>query len=640
MRILGVILLGLGLLAASLGAGVPAGSSVSDVGTAYVTLSGSTSQSTPWRDASEGSRRAERDASARTAGLSMTNRTLAARTLDRDLDPAIATGQDMPAFLNAPLSQLYVYAYAGGAWQQIPWQLDDVQSGVVLTATNGLLDSPDQLVFMAADTGDQAPADSWIADVSAAAYPRYELAVTDPISPTHRGWAYVYRSATLTATVTADYVSYDTAQALMITDRYRFGSIINHPGFDRLELNGSGVDILDRTKIRAELQFLGTQTENDIAADPPALTRDGRVRVVLNGGNILAYRALQAVKLPVDLSVAPVPVLSFRVSNDLSPAASGSRYFDPNTPAGVVVDGSPDTVAASPAARWSQVSGSTGSVVRVVDLSEAGGTASTYYKDDQATDNSDTGDKKSYGDAGVKVQNPAKKFNFRNWNYILPADQPNVGAVVRRVRAQPAAGRGRGAAEPQRADRDADCATATRRHGDAYLYQHAHPDADRHRDGVGDAHPDAFANADLHGDADSRPDLDPDLDQGVSAVDPAPAIGSCLCRPSPSFPTFTATCPRWRRSRLKSEPPRRTRSTCWATWSTAAPGRLRSWTCCPISAGRCCSATMMTRCCSWGPRGWSRATPTGTAMRPCGGRASTWTAAPLDCWSGCPWSWS
>jgi hypothetical protein len=353
----------------------------------------------------------------------------APRTLDRDLDPVIVTGQDMPAFLNAPLAELFVYAYRGGTWQQIPWQFDDVEHGIVTPDSNGLLDGPDQLVFMAADTGDQAPADSWPPGTSSEAYPRYELTVTDPLDPARQGWAYLYRSRVLVPVVTTDYVSYDAGQALIISDRYRLGLMINHPGFDRLELNGSGVDILDRTKIRLEFQFMAPQTEDDIDISPPTLTRDGRVRVVLNGGDILGYRGLQVGRMAIDLSGVPVPLLSGRLSTDLSPAASGSRYFDPNIPAGVLVDGFPDVVPASPAARWSQVSGPTGSVVRVVDFSGAGGTPSTYYKDDQTLDNSDTGDKRSYGDAGVKVQNPLKKFTFRNWNYMLPAGQPNVGAL-------------------------------------------------------------------------------------------------------------------------------------------------------------------------------------------------------------------
>ena len=91
-------------------------------------------------------------------------------------------------------------------------------------------------------------------------------------------------------------------QALLTSDRYKLGQMTDHPAFDRLELNGSGVDILDRTKIHVSFSFLGLQTEDDHATTPPVLTRAGHVRVVLNGGGILAYRAFYSNTIDVDLT--------------------------------------------------------------------------------------------------------------------------------------------------------------------------------------------------------------------------------------------------------------------------------------------------------------------------------------------------
>ena len=56
---------------------------------------------------------------------------LAARTLDRDADAVIVTGARLPGFAGAPLNQLFVYAYRGGQWQQIPWQFDEVKNGAL-----------------------------------------------------------------------------------------------------------------------------------------------------------------------------------------------------------------------------------------------------------------------------------------------------------------------------------------------------------------------------------------------------------------------------------------------------------------------------------------------------------------------------
>jgi hypothetical protein len=76
-----------------------------------------------------------------------------ARTLDRDLDPVIVTA--LPAFNNVALAQLFVYAYQAGTWRQIPLQLDEMQGSKIVASGDGKLGAADQLVFMAADTGDK-----------------------------------------------------------------------------------------------------------------------------------------------------------------------------------------------------------------------------------------------------------------------------------------------------------------------------------------------------------------------------------------------------------------------------------------------------------------------------------------------------
>ena len=87
--------------------------------------------------------------------------------------------------------------------------------------------------------------------------PALELQVNDPLNATQHAWVYVYRSQTLASTITTNYVTYDASptQALLISDRYELGQMTDHPAFDRLELNASGVDILDRTKIRVPRAF-------------------------------------------------------------------------------------------------------------------------------------------------------------------------------------------------------------------------------------------------------------------------------------------------------------------------------------------------------------------------------------------------
>ena len=69
--------------------------------------------------------------------------------------------------------------------------------------------------------------------------------------------------------------------------------------------------------------------------------------------------------------------------------------------------GLPDTITITPPTRWTQVASTTGAIVNVVNIPAGlGGSQSTYYKDDSTVDSNDTGDQRSYGDAGFQVNNP------------------------------------------------------------------------------------------------------------------------------------------------------------------------------------------------------------------------------------------
>ncbi len=357
------------------------------------------------------------------------------RSLDRDSGPVVVTGDKLPAFDGVPLSQLLVYAYSGGVWRQIPWQFDEVNGGVIVPSEDGNLDHDDELVFMGGDTDDQAPTVAWIADADSQRYARYELTVADPRDSGKKGWVYVYRSATLSNTVTTDYAGYDAGERLFTGQSYRLGMLRGKLGAELLEMNGSGVDILDRTKVRVDAGPFGLFTEDDVSLDPYTVYCDGPVRAIAGvreGSSqvvMVAYRDMFQDIVSLDFSSLGIQFNSARVSADLSPAASGSTYYDANTSGGVTIDGVPDSVATSPVSDWMQASGATGTVVMVFDLDGLSGTLSTWYDDDATIDPQDTGDKMSYGDAGVYMDRPGNKLDIRICFYILPADQPNVGAT-------------------------------------------------------------------------------------------------------------------------------------------------------------------------------------------------------------------
>jgi len=356
--------------------------------------------------------------------------------LSRTLDCVVVEGSEMPAFQGVPLEQLFVYVYQGGAWKQIPWQFDEVANGHSVAVEDGALDEDDQLVFMAADVGDQAPPGAWIAEADSHNYSRYEVVVADPLAPGERGWVYVYRSQTAQDVVATDYVDYDPAHWIFTTDTYLMRVIPYRISVDRLELNGSGIDILDRTKFRLYVPELSTLlTENLVELADTPIVRDGKVRAfaTLHEGSseltLTGYRSRYELFFDMDFSSFVSTFSWMRLSADLSPEAEGSIYYDRNTAAGAVVDGENDAVATSPLTDWWQVSGNTGTVIQIAELPS--GEARNYYKDDKTVDPADTGDKRSYSDCGTYIEHPSPHLVFRLWYYVLPANQGNVGATYR-----------------------------------------------------------------------------------------------------------------------------------------------------------------------------------------------------------------
>ncbi|MFN2219634.1 MAG: hypothetical protein ACK2UA_13585, partial [Anaerolineae bacterium] len=166
----------------------------------------------------------------------------------RTLDPVILSASQLPAFGGVALDELFVYAYEGGAWTEVPFQIDEVTaSGEYTTTEDILLDDNDELVFMATDAGQQAATSEWLADADARNHTRYEIVVTNPLNSAEKGWVYAYRSATLTSSF-APYVTWNNAQNRLDAGTYVAGfDPDSHLGLDSLELNGTGVDVLDRS---------------------------------------------------------------------------------------------------------------------------------------------------------------------------------------------------------------------------------------------------------------------------------------------------------------------------------------------------------------------------------------------------------
>ncbi|MGD2179466.1 MAG: Ig-like domain-containing protein, partial [Anaerolineae bacterium] len=360
-------------------------------------------------------------------------------SLSRDLEPVIITGTALSAFAGVPVDQLFIYTHAEGTWGQIPFQVDErTATGSYTTTEDGLLDDNDEIVLMAMDLGDAASREEVLTSTLPISETWYEIAVTDPLSPTKRGWAYLFRSSLLTPTATSDYVDFDAAEHRIRGQGYSLGFGTTHPLFEYLALSGGDVDILDRNKIRlySQIGLLPPQTEEFLGPFPDDLIKDGPVRVIVRGGNGRAYGSM----VWWDLSIPQLPPgyrKALRFSTDFSESASGSILYNAVVTDGVTVDGINEAVPTIPLSPWWQLSTESGTLVLVGDSSSIGGDQVNYYLDDLAVDPEDTGDQRSYGDVGVYVEDPNLAFTYTFALYSLPGAQTNVGAVYEDYFEQP-----------------------------------------------------------------------------------------------------------------------------------------------------------------------------------------------------------
>lgn len=345
------------------------------------------------------------------------------KSLTRNLEAVIVPGRVITGFLGLPTDHLFVYAEHANRWRQLPFQIDQVsEHGNYVSPGSGILGADDEIVFMAIDLGDKGSLPALAASIPISSS-GYQIEVSDSLSPTLKGRAYLVASPHLTRSFTETYALFDEQTERVVTPDYTLGFIKEHPGIDYLALYGSGIDILDRTKIRVQ-SVMGQRTEEDLDPTPIELIKNGPVRVIAWDGAFLGYRSLIEMEIEYRL---PAGVTIARLSTDFSSEIVTATFYNANTAEGILIDGLPDTVRPAPVSSWWQVSGSTGTLVQVTDLSQIDGILSNYYKDDATIDPNDKGDRKSYGDSGIKAVNPNANVLYRSAYLLLPPQQPNVG---------------------------------------------------------------------------------------------------------------------------------------------------------------------------------------------------------------------
>ena len=183
----------------------------------------------------------------------------------RQKEPVVLLGQNMPRFIGAPVGDIRVYRYdaAANSFLPVPCQVDERDYKLdyfSAGAQNGLLDSNDEVVFMAQDLGDEAPSDQiWPDDLDSKQHRRYQVAVTDPVTA-ERGFIYIFVSQTL-AISPDSYISYQNNSVFGRSYRAGHNPDVASGLPDTLIIpvaaGGDGLNFISRLRFRIYSDFSG-----------------------------------------------------------------------------------------------------------------------------------------------------------------------------------------------------------------------------------------------------------------------------------------------------------------------------------------------------------------------------------------------
>lgn len=350
----------------------------------------------------------------------------------RSMEPVIILGSELSALSGTSVDELYLFAYNDGAWNQIPMQLDEVsENGSLFEEDDALLDNNDELVFQPQDGGQLASLEEWIDNDDSKTHSRILLSIYDPVEEDSI-FIYLYCSATLDNSDSTYYVSYNTETEEISSEYYLMGFDTEKKFWNKLQIIEEGIlsnNLIDRQKTRIKGTVLFspyTLTEEDFNPTANDL-KTGKVRITRRvegnfsisgvtqqvtgvGSYYRSYFATPNNSLDIHSSVQMI-----RNSIDLSAATVGSFSSDANN-SSLTIDGSPDEnvqeniTIEQIAHYWLKIKLGVNSLVTVGDFSGMSNTNNLYFFDNASggtgDGTTDTGDMVSFGDIGLKFDNP------------------------------------------------------------------------------------------------------------------------------------------------------------------------------------------------------------------------------------------
>ncbi len=194
---------------------------------------------------------------------------VAEKTLTREYDPIVITGDLLPMIGGLEIKKFRLFAHDGLHFKVIPFQIDErnPDGHFVFTSgksagkdeDNGLFDYNDELVFMARDAGCRMTGEAW----KKMSNKGIEILIADPIDISKKAWVYlIYFNENPPPFSNVDYVSFTKGKGIetIQSDYYKiqykegatFYSYLSYP-----ETNGgNGEDFMDRIKVRIKVKAL------------------------------------------------------------------------------------------------------------------------------------------------------------------------------------------------------------------------------------------------------------------------------------------------------------------------------------------------------------------------------------------------
>jgi len=304
---------------------------------------------------------------------------LEAKLATRTYDPVVIPGTHLSAIKNAIPGNLRLFAYQGGVFQPMVYQIDERYEEMlywqwtrrrrelvyaltfgdkVKADPNPAFDGDDELAFMARDLGDQAPTGV----VPAGAEVCQEIKVSDPNS-SETGYAYFCKFKNPPPPSDQQYVSISGSHNQFLGETYQIGYSEHDLFFDQLEL-GSGEklspNLIDRFKINYECVglygIIVYQLNNTDIRTHLRGIKVGPVRIIKEVVSITEpwahvqnrllhhiyyypYHLEWEMETRAPINWGSVHKFIYTMALDLDPMVEGSQFISEKNPNPVTVDG-------------------------------------------------------------------------------------------------------------------------------------------------------------------------------------------------------------------------------------------------------------------------------------------------------------